>query len=93
MKGLIEIHTTTYRRLYKKLTSEFIESYCHFRKDGYNAQDALQGAKISVQNQVALQIVGKNDLESKTIVTAYQNLKKDATLIETAIRYYQESNE
>lgn len=89
--GLIEIHNkSTYKRIYTKFTNHFIDSYCHFRRNGYNAQDALQGAKISVQNQVAIQIVDEsNSRNTKTIIVAYNNLKKDTCLIERAIKYYQ----
>lgn len=88
---MIELHKNQgYFRFYQKLSDEFVDSYCRLRRIGYNAHESLHGAKMSVQNQVALAIVDKeNTLKSKVILTAYNNLKKDTEIVEKAIKYYQ----
>lgn len=86
---MIKIHNrSTYRRFYSEFSAIFIDSYCVHRANGQDTQDALFGAKMSVQNVVALELSRKNK-NSKLIAAAYENIKGDSEIIQKAIQYYQ----
>jgi hypothetical protein len=74
--------------MYNKLSEEFIDAYCDFKRKGFNTQESLIGAKISIQNDLATAL-HENRLNYKTALAAYKNILNDSNLIEKAIQYYQ----
>jgi hypothetical protein len=86
---LIGIHNkSTYKRFYNEFSTIFIDTYCFHKSEGYETQEALFGAKLAIQNLVAIEISRKNK-NAKLIAAVYENLKGDSEIIEKAIQYYQ----
>lgn len=85
---MIEIHNkSTYQRVYNNFSTVFIEAYCGFRRIGMSAQESLIAARIKLQDHVVTEL-SLNKASHKTVLIAYQNIRKDSNLIEKAFEYY-----
>lgn len=83
-----DLHThPTFRHLYEKFCTVFVDSFCDYRLNGYETRDAIVHAKGEVENLMFKKLNARNE-SAKLILFAYNRICVDVELTEKAIKYY-----
>ena len=91
---MIEIYNkSTYEHAYNRFSTIFIKTYFDCKQKGLNTRYAVRAAKRALNYEVEQELSERPHHNKRTILKAFNDLKRDTLLIEDAIRYYKRFNE
>lgn len=86
---MIEIHNRSiYERAYNRFSDTFIKHYSINRRSGLSSRESVISARNAMKDEVAEELFANPNHNQRVIIKAYNHVKKDACLIEEAIKHY-----
>lgn len=86
---MIQIHNRSiYEHAYNRFSNAFIIAYSANRQKGLSSRESVLAAKSSLKDEVAEELFESPNYNQRIIIKAYNHLKKDAHIIEEAIKHY-----